>query len=124
MQKILIIEDEVDIAKVLRKRLLEAGYDVFVAHDGYFGTKMAHEKKPDLIILDLMLPAGHGLLVLKNLRFSMDTSEIPVVVTTGSRDEEYRKKVMDEGIDAIFDKPFDSEKLLQAIKDILAKKGT
>ena len=124
MYKILIIEDEVDIAKVLRKRLLEAGYEVFVAHDGYFGTKMAHEKKPDLIILDLMLPAGHGLLVLKNLRFSMDTSEIPVVVTTGSRDEEYRKKVMEEGIDAIFDKPFDSEKLLQTIKDILAKKGS
>ena len=123
MHKILIIEDEADIVKVLRKRLLDAGFEVFVAYDGYSGTKMAVENKPDLVILDLMLPGGHGLLVLKNLHLSMQTSDVPVIVTTGSKDEAYRQKIFDEGVQGFFEKPFDSEKLIATIKDVLAKLG-
>lgn len=122
MHTILIIEDELDLAQIMKKRLTTAGYEVIVANDGYFGTKMAHEKKPDLVILDLMLPGGHGLLVLKNLRFAADTTAIPVIVTTGMKDEVYKQKVVAEGVSGFFEKPFDIDRLLLAIRETLEKK--
>lgn len=118
-KKILIIEDERDVAKVLAARLKIAGYDIMVAIDGVQGVQFTHIYKPDLIILDLKLPAGDGLSVLENLRLSAYAGSIPVVVLTGIKDEECKNKVMEKGVDAYFEKPYNPEELISAIRNIL-----
>lgn len=121
MHKILVIEDEADLARLLVKRLTKHGFEVMAAADAIQGTGMAHEKAPDLIILDLMLPGGGGLTVLKNLRLSVQTRYIPVVVLTGSANEEYKEKILAEGVEAYFEKPCDCDTLITTVKDILKK---
>jgi len=122
MSKILIIEDEPDIAKVVRKRLMDHDYEAICAPDGYSGVQLARKEAPDLIILDLMLPAGGGLNALQNLRLSPKTQLTPVIVLTGMQDAEYKKKVLDEGVDAYLEKPFESKALLRTIGYLLKQK--
>ncbi len=121
-KKILIIEDEQDLAKLLAARLKSAGYLGFIAGDAVQGVKMAHTEKPDLIILDLMLPAGNGLAVLQNLNLSVYLRDIPVVILTGIKDEGYKRTIMEKGVSGYFEKPYDAEKLLEYIKNLLTKK--
>ena len=122
MSKILVIEDERDISAVLRKRFIDYHYDVVCAYDGYQGVKMAHEQMPDLIILDLMMPAGGGLSVLQNIRMAAATATIPVVVLTGMQDEEYKKKLEALGIDGYFEKPYNGEELVGVVSTIIQKR--
>lgn len=121
MSKILIIEDEYDVVKVVSKRLSDAGFETVVAGDAYQGVDLAHKEKPDLIILDLMLPAGGGIKVLKDIRISSHTAYIPVVVLTGMQDAAYKKNILDQGVEAYLEKPYDAEELIETIKSILAK---
>ena len=67
-QKILIIEDEADIAQVLAKRLMTAGYETMISSDAILGITEAHKYKPDLVVLDLMLPGGGGQGALNRLK--------------------------------------------------------
>ena len=119
MKKILIVEDEFDVSKVLRKRLTDASFEVTVASDAYQGVQMALKNTPDLMILDLMLPAGGGLSVLKTIKASTYTKFMPVVVLTGMSDEEYKKKVLEYGIDAYLEKPYVPEELISTIRKLL-----
>ena len=121
MKKILVIEDESDTAKVLVKRLSDNGFDVTVAKDAYQGVEFAHKQKPDLIILDLMLPVGGGLSVLRNLRLSSLGLTIPVVVLTGIKDDKYKQQVLEEGIESYLEKPYEPKVLIGIIKKILNK---
>jgi DNA-binding response OmpR family regulator len=116
---ILIIEDELDTAKLLVKRLRDEGFEVRVAADAYQGTALTQALKPDLIVLDLMLPAGGGFSVLKNIHNIPTLSYIPVVILTGISDEEYKKKVLDEGVEAYIEKPYDHNVLISTIQNIL-----
>jgi DNA-binding response OmpR family regulator len=118
-KKILIIEDELDVAKLLIARLKSAGYEVMIAADAVQGVQFTHKEKPDLIILDLMLPAGDGLLVLENIRLSAYSKYIPVVILTGVRNEEYKNKAMEKEVEAYFEKPYNPDELIKSIKDIL-----
>jgi DNA-binding response OmpR family regulator len=118
-KKILVIEDEQDVAKLLVIRLKSFNYEVAVADSGIQGIELAHKEKPDLIILDLMLPAGDGLSVLDTLRLSSYLRFTPVIVLTGLQDEEYKKKVIEKGVDAYFQKPYDAEQLLSSIKSLI-----
>lgn len=119
-KKILIIEDEKDISNLLTARLHNAGYEIAAAIDATQGIQMIHREKPDLIILDLMLPAGGGLLVLESLSKSSKVRYVPVVVLTGIQDEEYKKRVLTYNIDAYFEKPYNAEQLLKKINEILS----
>ncbi len=122
MSKILIVEDEADMAEVIKERLRDEDFEVMVASEGYRGIELAHKKKPDLIILDLMIPVGDGLWVLKTLRQDPDTSRIPVVVLTGISDNEYKQKILDEGVDVYMEKPYDGDQLLAAVNKVLGNK--
>ena len=119
MSKILIIEDDQVIANTLLNSLIDSGFDAFIAQDAYQGTKLVYDKSPDLIILDLMLPAGGGQTVLKNIRLSTKTKNIPVVILTGVQDEELKNKIIKEGVSAYMEKPVELDKLIAAIKNIL-----
>lgn len=121
MSKILIIEDELDVQKVVARRLSQHGFEVVAADDGCHGIELAHSSRPDLIILDFMLPAGNGLVVLKNLRSSSHTRYIPVVILTSMKNEEYKQKVFDEGVSAYLEKPYEPDELIKTIENILNK---
>lgn len=120
--KILIIEDEPDVAKLLASRLRNAGYETVIAGDGVQGVQFAHKEKPDLIILDLMLPAGNGLVVLDNLKMSFYSRYIPVLVLSGVKDDEYKNKAREKGVEVYLEKPYEPQALLTTVKDLLENK--
>ena len=120
-KKILIVDDERDIVKALMIRLQGAGYEVVTAFDGAQGVFMAHKEKPDLIILDIRMPAGNGFSVAQRLKRSTHTFTIPVIFLTGSPEKHAEEKAMALGARFYVKKPYDPEELLDAIKRALEK---
>ena len=121
MATILVVEDELDEQKVVAKRLSSRGFTVHCASDGYQAVQKAHSLAPDLIVLDLQLPAGDGLSVLRKLRISKNTKSTHIVVLTGMTNELFKQSVLTEGVDAYLQKPYDSQVLLDTIDKILGK---
>lgn len=122
-KKILIIEDEKELAFGLATLLKPQGYLIIAAYDSLFGISLAHKEKPDLIILDLGLPAGGGFYVLENLKGSVKTFDIPVLVLTAQQGVDLEERVKKAGAVAYFQKPFDPESLSGKIKEILGRAG-
>ena len=122
-KKILIVDDERDIVKALVIRLQKAGYEVVTAFDGAQGVFMAHKEKPDLIILDIRMPAGNGFSVAQRLKRSMHTFTIPVIFLTGSPEKNAEEKAMALGARFYVKKPYDPEELLDAIKRALEEES-
>lgn len=87
-QKILIIEDDALLANTLEEKFKEGGFAVFSALDGEAGLKRAEEERPDIILLDLVLPRKNGFEVLESLKNTEKLSEIPVVVFTNLESDE------------------------------------
>jgi len=118
-KNILIIEDEVKIARFLELELIHEGYKVAQAHDGREGLKMAQEKQFDLIILDIMLPHMNGIEVLRKVRH---TSDVPIIMLT-AKDEVMDKVIgLDMGANDYVTKPFAIEELLARIRSALKAK--
>ena len=122
MPKILIVEDEDDAAMLLGKRLSKNGFEVLTASDVPKSIEVLQKQKVDLVILDLMLPAGGGVTVLKSLRENSRTSSIPVVVLTATHSPGYKQKVLDEGVESYMEKPYDPAELVTTIKGLLKNK--
>lgn len=118
-QKILLIDDDKDLVDILSRKLDRLGYDVSYAVDGIQGSILAHRLSPDLIILDILLPAKDGLGIMEDLERSVDTMLIPVIVLTAVDLPEKKKKAEEYGAIAYITKPFDEEDLLRRVKDIL-----
>ncbi len=114
---ILIIEDEREISLILKLRLEAAGYEVLQSFDGEDGYEKATTQKPDLILLDLILPRKGGLQVLDDLKSDPKYKHIPIIIITGLAQEldEVREGALKA--DGYFLKPFDSVELLATIKD-------
>ncbi len=116
-RRILVVDDESDVAKALKIRLKASGYNVVVAGDTVQGYLMANKEKPDLIILDIMLPGGGGFVVAERLKQSAATHHIPIIFVTGiSGGEERAYKI---GASGYLMKPYQPEKLLETIHDAL-----
>jgi DNA-binding response OmpR family regulator len=120
-KKILIVDDERDIVKALTIRLQRAGYEVVTAFDGAQGIFMAHKENPDLIILDIRMPAGDGFSVAEKLKESATTVAVPVIFLTGSPERDSEEKAMAVGARFYVKKPYDPEELLDAIRRALEK---
>ncbi len=120
-KKILIVDDERDIVKALTIRLQRAGYEVVTAFDGAQGIFMAHKEDPDLIILDIRMPAGNGFSVAEKLKDSPDTFMIPVIFLTGSPEKDSEERARALGARFYVKKPYDPEELLDAIDRALKK---
>ncbi|MFA5056083.1 MAG: response regulator [Dehalococcoidia bacterium] len=95
--KILIIEDDASFRRVYHDMLETAGYNVLVADNGEMGWDLAKTEKPNLIILDLVLPGLHGFEVLKNIRGDKETMDIPVLITTALGEQADIKKGIELG---------------------------
>ncbi|QDU69551.1 response regulator transcription factor [Engelhardtia mirabilis] len=120
MSKILIVEDDANINRALCIRLRAAGYEVISAEDGYLGLSVALQRRPDLMLLDISMPAGGGLSIVERLREHPDAPEIPFVVLTASKREEYRQEAATLGAGGYFEKPYRSEELVAEIQRVLA----
>lgn len=118
MHKILLVEDEPNIARFVELELSHEGYEVTKAEDGREGLKLAEEGRFDLVLLDIMLPGLNGLEVLRRLR---RTSQLPVIMLT-ARDAVMDKVTgLDMGADDYITKPFSIEELLARIRTALRK---
>lgn len=117
--KILIVDDEKDIVLILQERLLMAGYEVVTASDGVSGLKAAKESKPDLIVLDLMLPKMDGYTVCNLLKKDIEYSKIPIIMLTARAGEADRVKGLQSGADLFITKPFDQKSLLDKIAELI-----
>ncbi len=114
MKKILIIEDEGDTAKILKRRAEDWGYEAVVAYDSQTGEDLAISEEPDLILLDLMLPPKGGETVLASIR-ARSSFQVPVIVITGVDDDACRSMIEKMGVSAYFNKPYDPQALRLAI---------
>ena len=118
-KKILIVDDEVDLIETLAFRLEANGYDVAMAFDGQEGYDRARKERPDLIILDLMLPKMDGYKVCGLLKADARYSKIPIIIFTARAQESDRKMGEEAGCDAYVTKPFDPPALLAKIKELI-----
>lgn len=117
--KILIVDDDPDLRRGLNLRLRANHYDTAYATDGFSAIAMAQKERPDLIILDIGLPAGDGFVVLERLQENAALSAIPVIVLTARDPEATRETVMRSGACAFFQKPADNSELLNTVRTVL-----
>ena len=115
-KKILLIEDEAGQVEMLQMRLETSGYEFVSAMDGEEGLKKVHEEKPDLILLDIVIPRIDGFEVCKRLKGSADTKNIPVIIMTAAGLKDMEDKCLATGADSVVRKPYNSADLLAKIK--------
>lgn len=121
MKRILIVDDEVQLVEMVKIRLEAAGYGVISAYDGQDGFDKAKKDKPDLIILDLMLPKMDGYKVCGLLKNDARYSKIPIIMFTARAQEEDVRLGKDLGAEEYVTKPFDPKILLDKIKELLGE---
>ena len=120
-ERILIVDDEPDLRSVLRFGLEAAGFEVVEAADGEQGLQMARDLKPDLVVLDLMLPRMDGYKVCRALKFDDRYRLIPVFILSARSGDTDRRLAMDLGADAYVTKPYDMKDLLARIGERLQR---
>lgn len=118
-RKILVIDDEEDIQKLLRIRLGQENFNVVTAGDGDVGVKIAEQEVPDLIILDIMMPKMDGYSCLKEIRGLPKTKNIPVLMLSGKEEEKVRDLFAFQKISGYIEKPFDLDDMVAKIREIL-----
>jgi len=121
MQRILIVEDEQDIADLIGFNLQRAGFEVIKAHDGITGTETALRERPDLIVLDLMLPGRDGYGVFRELKRDPRSASIPVIMLTARAQTEDRIQGLEVGADDYLTKPFSPKELLLRVQAVLKR---
>jgi len=119
MQKILMIEDEANIRELISYNLISNNYKVLEAEDGLQGLEMAIKEKPDLILLDLMLPGMNGLDICKDLRNR--GSKIPIIILTAKNEDIDKVMGLEFGADDYMTKPFSVHELMARIKAVLRR---
>ncbi len=116
---LLIVDDEDAIRTVLRLILVRAGYDVFEAENGEEALLKVAKEKPDLIILDVMMPGMDGIEVCQKLRSDPETAELPVIMLSAKTGSYYRNRSEDAGATKYLTKPIAADQLLAHIAECL-----
>jgi len=118
-KKILVVDDEVDLVKTIQFALEAEGYQVLVSHNGEDALNQSRKEKPDLILLDLMLPKLDGYKVCRLLKFDEQYKHIPILMLTAKTQQKDRLLGMETGADEYITKPFDMEELMEKVKAYL-----
>lgn len=118
-KRILVVDDEADLVEMVKMRLEAGGYEVITAYDGQESLDKAKKEKPDLIILDLMLPKMDGYKVCGLLKADTRYKKIPIIMFTARAQEDDVKLGKEVGADAYIIKPFEPPVLLNKIKELL-----
>lgn len=119
MNRILVIEDDARVAKALRIRLKHIGFAVDVASDAQRGYRLIERRRPDLILMDVMLSGEDGLSATGHLQRRLETMDIPVVIVTASRRPGIGRRVRQCGAVALLRKPYTSHELRAIIDEVL-----
>lgn len=119
--KILIVDDDPDIRRGLSVRLRANDYEVVMAQDAITAISSAVKEKPDLVLLDIGLPAGDGFVVMERLQANSALAFIPVIVVSARDPQANRGKALRAGAKAFFMKPVDNDELLATIEEALVK---
>lgn len=117
--RILIVEDQADVAQLIEVVLMGEGHTVAVARDGAQGLMMARDWKPDLILMDIMLPGVDGGTLIARLRREVETADLPIIAMSASRT--LRDRTGELEADALLSKPFDVDALLVQVQFLLTR---
>lgn len=118
---VLIVDDDQDILTAIQQAIESNGASCQTASDGNQAVEMAEREKPDLIILDAMLPKRSGFLVMEKLRTSMTPADRPkVIMITGNPGKRHQEWATSLGANAFINKPFRMEKLIQTVTELLS----
>ncbi len=112
-RKVLVVDDDRDLVNLLSLKISQAGYEVLTAYDGYQAISITAKENPDLIVLDIRLPAGGGAGVLKALKGSFKTHDIPVIVITAY--DFLEKEVSEYRVEEFMIKPLNPDELVERI---------
>ena len=118
-QTILVVDDEPQIVELVGDYLKQAGFRVVTAGDGQTALTLARHERPDLVVLDLMLPELDGFEVLERLRASPQTADVPVLVLTVKARPADRRKALEMGADGYLVKPHRSAELVSLVGSLL-----
>jgi DNA-binding response OmpR family regulator len=118
-KKILVIDDMPNVVTMVKARLEASGYEVITALDGQQGLTYAYSEKPDLIILDIVMPAGGGYSVYTRLKMSPKTQSVPVIFLTAKDRPEDMARAYKLGVQYYVKKPYKPEMLLETVKKVL-----
>jgi len=118
-KKILVVDDEKDLVNFISARLRANGYNVVVAYDGMEALQKANEEKPDLMLLDVMMPAGDGFSVCQKLKSQDETMNIPVIFLTAKILDRDERLGLGLGAEYYLKKPFEAKELLDVISRVL-----
>jgi len=121
---ILVVEDNDKNRKLVRDVLTFKGYEIIEAETGEEGVRLAQERHPSLVLMDIRLPGIDGIEALGQLRAEPATREIPVLAMTASVMNEDRQKVMDAGFDAFQSKPIKVKDFVTAVAQLLERRRT
>ena len=119
-QKIVVVEDDINIAELLRLYLEKDGFEVLIAHDGGAGLNLAETENPDLVMLDIMLPVMDGWQVCKAIR---KNSKVPIIMLTAKGETEDKVTGLEMGADDYIVKPFEVKELLARVHAVLRRTG-
>ncbi|MHB9125889.1 MAG: response regulator transcription factor [Armatimonadota bacterium] len=117
-RKILAVDDEKHIVRLVQVNLERQGYEVVTANDGKEALQKVEEEKPDLLVLDVMMPYQDGVEVLQTLRRNPETANIPVVMLTAKAQDADVFRGWQSGVDAYLTKPFNPMELISFVKRI------
>ena len=117
-KKILAVDDERHIVRLVEVNLQRAGYEVVTAFDGREALEKVKSERPDLVVLDVMMPYMDGFEVLKNLKADPETAEIPVIMLTAKAQDADVFRGWQSGVDCYLTKPFNPMELLTFVKRI------
>ncbi len=120
---ILIVEDDEKSRKLVRDVLTFKGYEIVEAETGEEGVRLAQERRPSLVLMDIRLPGIDGIQALGRLRAETATRGIPVIAMTASVMTNDRQKVLDAGFDAFQSKPIKIKDFVAAVEQLLARHG-
>lgn len=120
-KKILIIDDELDMVKVVTIRFEASGYEVISASNGQEGIDKSKRFKVDLILLDIIMPNMDGYEVCRKLKTDPKTKNIPIVIFTAAGQQDLEKRCMALGPDAVIRKPFETAELLEIVNKALKR---
>ncbi len=118
-EKILIVDDDASIVKLVDYLLEPEGYKVVSASNGLRALKTVETEKPDLIILDLMLPGVDGFDLCQRLRMGIETSRIPIMILSAKSKDDDKRVAMESGADGYLTKPFNSADLIEQVGNML-----
>lgn len=121
VRKILIIEDEFPMRYLIEYQLKQNGYEVCLAKDGPDGLKAIAHNRPDVVLLDVMMPGMDGFEVCTQIKNNPETADIPVIFVTASEVRDYRLRAFDVGAAEYMTKPFRAEELVEQITAVIER---